>query len=232
MSKKEEKKACFVEAKSVNDIGRLACGLEKIPLPTFGIEYKNIKLMAVQADFFKEMPVVYFARVDSFNHLLAYRNAHGKEELMLTDSASNPTYTYTPIIMVKKLPKNYENGLLNCLNNLKQEYEERYSCIMVKDLVSLAKVSSYKTLYEESPLPLYIMPYQDEFVIGAFTRLEDEGSTLFFYTKLKEEPKQNFLGFSAVRASDLILTNRIDEHGRIYIKIIRLKSIHPLIDVE
>jgi hypothetical protein len=230
--KRWPRKACFVEVKSVNDVARLACALERTPLPTFGIDYHNSNLIAVQGDFFRGIAVIYFAKAAKVNHFLAYRNLAGNEEVKFVDSAAIPGYSYSPVIMIKGLPKEYEDELEACIKGVEQ-IKEKYLAIKLKDLISLGKVSSYKILYEEPPLPIYLMPYKGSYIAGSFTRTdESENSALFFCTSLKNEPDGNFLSLSTTNVSDVKFTNNLEQYGRIYVKIIRLRNLHPLIKVD
>lgn len=231
MANKKERirKACFVEVKSVSDIARLACALERTPLPTFNINYKNYNLISVQGDFFRGIPVIYFTRASNVNHFLAYKNLGGIEEVKFVELAITPGYTYSPVVMIERLPKEYENALNTCLEG-KEEFEEKYLAVKLKDLVSLGKVSSYKIIYEEPPLPIYLMPLKDNFMVGCFTRTnESEDSASFFYINLEKEPEGNFLTLSTTNVKDVKFTNNTEQHGRIYIKMIKLKRLHPLI---
>ncbi len=225
------KQPSFIEALSLNDIGRLACALERAPLPLFAIKSNSGYLISTQLDIFLGVPVFYYAFSSSSNHYLAYRTTANGEEIALTDSQSNPTFVYAPIIEIVKLPKNFERGV-----SRSAKYEGvKFLSIQVKDLLSLVKVASYKILFEEPPLPIFAFPSSHDessskWRIGSFTRIEEyEEASIFFFYEQDSRPEQNFVKYSMSRA-EASLTNRTDEHGSLYVKIIRLREPHPLVD--
>ena len=52
------------------------------------------------------------------------------------------------------------------------------------------------------------------------------------YSRLKEEPPSGFVRYSASRLGDTDFSKRIDEHGSIYVKVVRLKEKHPLVEFK
>jgi hypothetical protein len=222
----------FIELGSLNDIGRLACALERAPLPLFAIKDNADSgyLISTQLDIFLGVPVFYYARSPDTKHYLAYRTTAIGEEVSLTDSQANPTFAYAPVIEVVRMPKIFEKGVEG---NAKYE-GTRFLSIQVKDLLGLAKVASYKVLFEEPPLPMFAFPSDakkdGKWKVGSFTRIEEyEEASIFFYCELDSKPEQNFVKYSMSRA-EAFMTNRTDEHGSLYVKIIRVNSPHPLVE--
>jgi hypothetical protein len=102
----------------------------------------------------------------------------------------------------------------------------------VKDIMSIVKVASYKVMFEEPPLPMFTFPSPkgDKWLIGSFTRIEEyEEASIFFYFEQEEKPVQNYVGYSTSKAQ-AFFTNRTDEHGNLYVKIIRVRKMHPLVE--
>ncbi|MEM4298246.1 MAG: hypothetical protein QW815_07760, partial [Nitrososphaerota archaeon] len=96
----------------------------------------------------------------------------------------------------------------------------------------LAKVGSYKVYYEEPPLPFFAFPYLDRWILGTFARMDEyEEASTFFYMTLSTPPPKSFIKYSSQRTGVTSFTNNIDEHGYIYLKVIRLRSQHPLVDI-
>ncbi|MDP9462652.1 MAG: hypothetical protein M3O97_02775 [Thermoproteota archaeon] len=46
---------------------------------------------------------------------------------------------------------------------------------------------------------------------------------------VEEEPKEPFLRYSSQRADQPTFLTRLDEHGYVYLKVIRLAEDHPLV---
>ncbi|MBI2184935.1 MAG: hypothetical protein HYU39_08265 [Thaumarchaeota archaeon] len=217
----------FIQVQDLKDLARLACAFERAPLPIFAFEVECSLRLCLQLDIFMGRPIFYYIHGQQ-HHFLGYRNTGGTEEAILTDSASNPAYIYSPIIAIKKPPKIFEKG-----SGRQQERSRKVLCSEVQDLASLAKVCSYKTIFEEPPIPLFSFTKEGKHILGAFTRIDDyEEASIFFYIILNAPPPTQFLRFSSSNIANTGFAGRIDEHGYIFIKIIRLTQEHPLIETS
>jgi hypothetical protein len=119
-----------------------------------------------------------------------------------------------------------------------------YLAIRLKDLSSLAKVAAYKTIYDEPPLPLFLFKDHNgtdrrvndsnsRLIVGATMSLnESETKSYFYYVILNEEPKDHFLRYSSQKIEQPSFCGRLDEHGYIYLKLIRLAHTHPLVGIN
>ena len=98
----------------------------------------------------------------------------------------------------------------------------------------MAKVCAYKTIYEEPPLPLLVFEQkienQTKCIIGApMSVSESDTISYFYYVVVDESPTASFLRYSSQKSEATSFYNRIDEHGYIYLKLIRLAKPHPLV---
>ncbi|MCP8308379.1 MAG: hypothetical protein H3Z53_04095 [archaeon] len=222
------KPPCFVELSDLKDLARLTCAFEKMPIPIFSFDHNNDAYLATQIDMFMGRLILYYVKAKGEKHFLGYKNSGGVEEVILSDSPLFPAYIYTPIIHFKKLPKLFQKGFEPIKGKM-----DKFISIQVRDIVSLAKVSSYKVLFEEPPLPLFSFKSDDKNIIGAFIRMNEmDENSIFFYTIVDESPTHNFIKYSALKVGEVGFTNRVDEHGNIYIKIIKLTNGHPLVELE
>jgi hypothetical protein len=223
---KEIKPPCFVELAGIKDLARLACAIERAPLPVFAIESEKEIILSVQFDLFMGRPIFYYTKNKERKAHLGYRNLSGIEEALLTDSANNPTFIYAPVIAIKKLPAMFEKAL-----NSPQEVKDKFLTMEVSDLPSLAKISSYKMIFEEPPIPLYAFETNKKWIAGAFARIDDdEEASLFFFVRL-DAPPESFLKYSMQKTDGTSFTSKIEEHGYAFIKVIKLASKHPLVDL-
>jgi len=214
--------ACFVELESLTDLARLSCAFERAPFPIFMSKEGSKFRLAVQTDLFMGIPIFYHVEVEKGGEFLAYRNAGEIEEVQLVESASTPSYIYSPIIHVLKMPSILEH---------KREFHQKFLAAEVADLASLVKLATYKMLYEEPPLPLYSFKNGTSWIVGSFARLDDfEEASLFFYTRMKEEPSMGFVKYSPANIGDTSFSKRTDEHGFYYVKVIKLAEKHPLVE--
>lgn len=225
------KAPCYIALSGVSDFARLVCALERTPLPAFSLVFNNDKVLAVQTDIINGRSVIYYAKSDpgsgNGGQYLAYRITNGQEEVLLTQSVGNPTFVYSPILNVDKFPQ-------TLTKSARVDKKSGYTVIKLKDLASLAKVAAYKTIYDEPPLPLFLFTEQDgSVIIGApMSTSENDSVSYFYYVKLAEDadpPKAPFLRYSSLKSEQPAFSSRLEEHGYIYLKVIRLQSEHPLV---
>jgi hypothetical protein len=224
----------YIELCNIKDFGRLVCALERAPLPAFSLILNKEHIFAVQTDFISGRPVIYFVKSLQIKdgQYLAYRVTGGTEEVIVVDSVANPTFVYSPIINIETFPP-------TLTKTARIDKKSGYISIKLRDLASLAKVAAYKTIYDEPPLPLFLFKeinrtktYYRKFVIGAAMSLnESDTISYFYYILLDEEPKDPFLRFSSQKVEQPSFSNRIDEHGHIYLKLIKLADNHPLVGI-
>ncbi len=204
------KPICFVEVDSINELARFACALERVSMPIYYIAYS--KMLAIQSEAINEKAVYYYTKSNDYNEFLAYRMIGCKEDVKMTFNMTEPSYTYTPIIAIKELPDEL----------IKDDDNKKCKKIVLNDLNSLAKLCSYKSMIDESPMPLLYFNN----ILGMFLSLDDIDT--YFYC-VEEKPTANFLRYS-MTLSRTSFTNKVEEHGYIYTKIIRLKE-HPLVEI-
>lgn len=224
---KTPRPATFIELEGLNDLARLTCALERAPLPIFANVIGSGYRMSTQLDFFHGSPVFYYSTSRETKQYMGYKATYSGEEVNLMDVPSNPSLVYSPIIEIMKLPKLFETT-----SQKHRDSTKKFQSIQVKDLMGLVKVATYKIMFEEAPLPIFAFPSSKMWKIGTFARIEDfEEASLFFFFEQESKPIENFVGYSTSKAQ-AYLTNRIDEHGSLFVKIIRLKENHPLVDAD
>ena len=196
-------------------------------MPAFSLVLNQQFVFAVQTDIIEGRPVIYFVKSEEmkYGQYMAYRITGVTEEVSVVDSVMNPSFIYTPIINVDKFPP-------TLTRKARVNKKSGYISIRLRDLSSLAKVAPYKTIYDEPPLPLLIFKDKTNFVVGsAISLIESDTISYFYYVVLHEEPTNSFLRYSSQKAEQPSFSNRIDEHGYVYLKLIRLASGHPLVKI-
>jgi hypothetical protein len=219
------KAPCYIALADMKNFGRLVCALERTPLPAFSLQFEKRDVLAAQTDIINGRPVIYYAGNDSKDgQYLAYRVSNGVEEVVLAGSVDNPTFVYSPILKVEKFPR-------ALTRSAKVGKASGYTVIKLRDLASLAKVAAYKTIYDEPPLPLFLFKERGgRVILGAtMSATDNETVSYFYYVTLDEEPKEPFLRYSSQRIEQPAFSARLDEHGYVYLKVIRLASDHPLV---
>lgn len=208
----------YIQVHSPLEFTRLVCALERAPRVSFLHDYDGKKILSVQMDVLKEKPIVYYTSLENYGHYLCYGLKGGKEESEIADTTSDASKLYSPIVRIKSLPKTLQpgNGTL-----------DRYQPIQLEDMSSLAKLTWG---VEEIPFPLFLFPHNDKWLIGVFMNFNDEGTSYFCHVVLDSDPQMPFLKFSTVNGTQPTFVENPAEHGYSYIKIIKLKDTHPLVD--
>ena len=208
----------YIQVHSTLEFTRLVCALERAPRVSFLHDHDGRKILSVQMDVLKEKPIVYYTPLEYNGHYLCYGLKSGKEESEIVDTTSDASKLYSPIIRIKSLPKTLQpgNGTL-----------DRYQPIELEDISSLAKLTWG---FEETPFPLFLFPHNDKWLIGVFMNFNDEGTSYFCHVVLDTEPQKPFLKFSTANRIEPAFVDSPSEHGYSYIKIIKLKDTHPLVD--
>ena len=211
----------YVQVSSPLEFTRLVCALERMPRVSFLHEHDGKKVLSVQMDLLKEKPVIYFTPVEKIGHYLCYGFNGGKEQLELVNSTVDNSKLYSPVINIKSLPASLKPD--NTLS------PEKYQPIELEDLSSLAKISYG---FEEAPFPLFAFPYKENWFVGVFMNFNEYGPSYFCHVSLDNEPNKPFLKYTTTKDLEPEFVEHTGEHGYSYIKIIKLKDAHPLVDYD
>lgn len=208
----------YIEVSSTLEFSRLVCALERAPRISFLHEHNGQKVLSVQMDILKEKPIVYYTPLNHNGHYICYGLKGGKEESDIVDSTSDASKLYSPIVRIKSLPDTLKPG---------NGTTDRYQPIELEDLASLAKLTWG---FEETPFPLFLFPHADKWLVGVFMNFNEEGTSYFCHVVLDYDPKKPFLKFTTNTDTKPSFVENPSEHGYSYIKIIKLKETHPLVD--
>lgn len=210
----------YIEVGSNLEFSRLVCALERTPRVSFLHEHDGKKVLSVQMDLLKEKPIIYFTPVEKLGHYLCYGFKAGREESSVVNSTIDTARLYSPIIKIKSLPPSLRSGSGSV---------DKYHPIELEDMASLAKLSYG---FEDSPFPLFSFPFKDKWLMGVFMNFSEEGISYFCHIVMDEEPKRSFLKFATNNGIQPSIVDDPNEHGYSYIKIIKLKDTHPLVDYD
>ena len=207
----------YIQVSSTLEFSRLVCALERAPRISFLHEHEGRKILSVQMDILKEKPIVYYTPLEHNGHFLCYALRGGKEQTEIVNSTSDISKLYSPIVRIKSLPETLRPG---------NGTADRYQPIELEDLASLAKLTWG---FDENPFPLFLFPRNDKWLIGVFMNFTEEGTSYFCHVVLDKDPQHPFLKFSNSNSEPSFVKNP-SEHGFSYVKIIKLKDTHPLVD--
>ena len=210
----------YIEVNSSLEFSRLVCALEHAPRVSFLHEHEGKKVLSVQMDLLKEKPIVYFTPIENMGHYLCYGFKAGKEESVVVNSTSDTSRLYSPIIKIKTLPKNLKGG---------NGTDDKYFPIELEDMASLAKLSYG---FEDTPFPLFSFPRNNKWLLGVFMNFNEDGASYFCHVTLDNDPEKPFLRYTTTNGIDPSFVDHPKDHGYSYLKIIRLKETHPLVDYD
>jgi len=213
----------------LNDFGRMACAFEPIPLVSLSLDVRNERVLALEGDFVYGRPIIYYVKngKGKVGEYLAYRVSGLQEEVSIVDHISSPTFSYSPIINIDSFPFPVVPKAMTRLRS-------KFKVTKLRDLTSLVKVCAYKS-YDEPPIPLLL--FEDlktkKIILGAAaTFSESDDFYSFYYIHLENIPTSYFVRYSSQRPEQPFFSNKLDEHGCIYLKVIRLASSHPLVRLD
>ena len=213
-----DKQPTYIQVDSTLEFSRLVCALERAPRVSFLHEHEGKEVLSVQMDLLKEKPIIYYTIIDNKGHYLCYEFKSGKEKSSIVNSTSDTGRLYSPIVKIKSLPDNLKAG---------NGSEEKYHPIELEDLASLAKLSYG---FEDTPFPLFTFPHNGKCLMGVFMNFNEEGASYFCHVVLDKNPEMPFLKYSTNNGIDPSFVESPKEHGYSYIKIIKLKETHPLVN--
>jgi len=213
-----DKLPTYIEVASPLEFSRLVCALERVPRVSFLHEHEGKVVLSVQMDLLKEKPIIYYTPITDKDHYLCYEFKSGKEISSVVSSTSDAARLYSPIVKIKSLPDNLKGG---------NGSEEKYHPIELEDLASLAKLSYG---FEDAPFPLFTFPRNGKWLMGVFMNFNEEGASYFCHVVLDNNPEKPFLKYSTNNGTEPSFVENPKEHGYSYIKIIKLKDTHPLVN--
>ena len=88
----------------------------------------------------------------------------------------------------------------------------------------------FRSGFDDVPFPLFLFPHKDKWLLGVFMNFNDEGTSYFCHVVLNNDPGNPFIKFSTTNGIEPTFVQNPSEHGYSYIKIIKLKDTHPLVD--
>jgi len=213
-----DKQPTYIQVDSPLEFSRLVCALERVPRVSFRHEHEGKDVLSVQMDLLKEKPIIYYTTIDNKGDYLCYEFKYGKEKSSIVNSTSDTARLYSPIVKIKSLPDNLKAG---------NGSEEKYHQIELEDLSSLAKLSYG---FEETPFPLFTFPHNGKWMMGVFMNFNEEGASYFCHVVLDKNPEKPFLKYATNNGTEPSFVENPQEHGYSYIKIIKLKETHPLVN--
>ncbi len=208
----------YIEVESQLEFSRMVCALERVPRIVFMHEHNGSRVLSVQMDLLKEKPIIYYVPVDGAGQYISYGIRAGQEVCAMADSMTDSTRLYSPIVSIKSLPDNLKAG---------NGTTDKYSPLELDDLASLVKLT-YN--FDETSIPLFMFAIKDKWAVGIFMNFNEDGASYFCHVKMDDDPKKAFLKYTTTNGTKPEFVGAPNGHGYTYVKVIRLKDTHPLID--
>ena len=220
----------YIQLESRLDFSRFVCALENVPLACMAHKHDGVDILCTQMNMLHGRPIMYYVPFDgdgdggpAMGRHLYYGLRRGREEYGTSSAMSDSSMAYSPIIRIRSRPE----VLLP-----DNDAADRYHPIILEDLSSLAGMMWGRG---DSSFPLFLFRRGHKWLLG-ITLEQDHGvaetPAFFAYVELDSDPAKPFLMFSTQSDAEPAFVDAPTEHGYSYMKIIRLKGSHPLIDYE
>ena len=216
----------YIQLESYLDFSRLVCALENVPFMCMVHKYEGQDVLCTQVDVLHDKPIMYYVPLSAgpaADHYVYYGLKSGREEYGMSHTTSDASMAYSPVIRVKSLP-----DALRPDDNI----SDMYYPVVLEDLSGLTKMTWGR---EDAPFPLFLFSRGDgKWSIGAVLAqpASIDAPSYFAHVELDADPGKPFLMFSTQNGMTPKFVDAPSEHGYSYMKIIRLKGSHPLIDYE
>lgn len=213
----------YIEVGSALEFSRLVCALERTPRVSFLHEHGGRPVLSTRVDLLKEKPIIYYVPLENggsggAGHYLSYALRGGREESRMVGSAGDASSAYSPIVRIRSLPASLRQG---------NGSASKYHPIVLEDMASLARLSC---VADDVPFPVFAFPRGGKWLVGVFMTFDEDGESYFCHVCSDEEPGGAFLRFSANGGGAASFADAPSDHGYAYVKVIRLKEEHPLVD--
>lgn len=210
----------YIEVGSALEFSRLVCALEHTPRVSFLHDHGGRPVLSTRVDLLKDKPIMYYAPFEGNGsaHYLSYGLRGGREESRAVGAAGDASSAYSPIVRIKSLPASLRQGGGSA---------DMYHPIVLEDMASLVRLSC---LGEDAPFPVFAFPRGAKWLVGVFMMFDEEGESYFCHVCGDEEPGGPFLRFSANDGGAPSFADAPADHGYAYVKVIRLREAHPLVD--
>lgn len=189
-----------------------------MPRIVFMHEHGGARVLSVQMDLLKEKPIIYYVPIAKYGQYISYGIRSGHEECTMADSMTDSTRLYSPIVSIKALPENLKPG---------NGTVDKYSPLELDDLASLVKLT-YN--FDETSIPLFMFPVKEKWVVGVFMNFNEDGPSYFCHVTIDSDPGKAFLKYTTTNGAKPEFVETPSGHGYSYVKVIRLKETHPLVD--
>lgn len=218
----------YIEVGSALEFSRLVCALERTPRVSFLHEHGGRPVLSTRVDLLKEKPIMYYAPLEGggnggggdAGHYLSYALRGGREESRMVSSAGDASSAYSPIVRIRSLPASLRQG---------NGSATKYHPVVLEDMASLARLSC---IAEDAPFPVFAFPRGGKWLVGVFMMFDEDGESYFCHVCSDDEPGGAFLRFPANGGGAASFADAPSDHGYAYVKVIRLKEEHPLVDYD
>ncbi|MEM3736890.1 MAG: hypothetical protein QXJ75_02190 [Candidatus Bathyarchaeia archaeon] len=190
-----------VKVKSLESFARLSLAIVDSPPLLWHFKYENEHYLGVFSVYmFWKGDIPLFAYIplkDNPGAFLAYRS-DGGEECLFTDSFEDTRYVYAPVITLKDAPDIFRESLMGKRPTLQKpltvELDNLYSMMRLLFLVSTKEYTSF---------PIWHFKRGGDLLLGVCIPFEHfyEANALpvFFYLRLKSEPRGPFLRYMTAK---------------------------------
>ena len=219
MTKNKPLTHIFVKLNTIEDLTRMSCALEKLPLMIFSYKQKQNYVFYIDYHQINNVKISYYVENRTVDNYISYVNSNGSESTSLIKKMSKHSILTSPVILI-------ENFRLIHKTILKLD---KIDTVFVPDLYDICKAVTYHSSVHDVAIPFFKFSSKNHMILGTFLNTFYDDSVDFYYTKLDNDVNGNFVKFSSEDNNSVSFTNSIEEHGPFFMKIINLTNVHPMV---
>ncbi|MGC8555607.1 MAG: hypothetical protein ACP5NG_01125 [Conexivisphaera sp.] len=216
------------ELRSLEDLARLACALEKVPKPVLAVRHGDGYMVGVIGEDLGDGSLLFLyheePRVDDY---LCYRFDSGRELAYYSQEAAALPTLCAPVVKFRSLPIRQSDKR----GRKGSPAGDQLLPVEVEDDQSVVKMGLYRLALEESPGAIYYMPCAGGILASFIRASEDNGPILFLHHR-HQEPEAGFIKVNLSRMGRLEFAASPSEPGYVYVKLARLKACPDFVRLE
>lgn len=220
--KKQERKLCYIEANSVEDICRCACKFDyssdALLLSRKGDKFRLVAL----GEKIDNVTFAYYATIPKQGKVMMYAPASAgtKEKAEFVSSTDQPNKYYLNVIALS----------LDDLATTKKINKKMVEIVKVESAEELIRSAIMSSSKEEALAKVYLFSKGKSTMIGAFDIIDAlrDGKPLFYCAPCKERGVMTFARYD-YREAKLEFTDTVGEHSYLYARVINLKEPFPFL---
>ncbi len=227
MAKKEEKRGSsllYVKARTMEDIARYAYSPDVAPKNLVCTKSGNSFRLVVFGEHINDTVMAYYVDIADESNAMRYTlpNSYERESAVLAVGNSANEKNSMSVLRMD----------LSVFKEEKDISQEDILLIMVSSADDIVNTVARRSAREEISMPLYSFERDGKKYIAGFDLVEElnDDRKTFYYAVLQDKECKSFIKYNYAD-NTFSLTNSVDEHAYIYLKVMNLEQAFPFFKV-